>query len=71
VADGKKVVHYTQDGVDYSVAADEIFYALGRVPNVEHLDLEAAGVRYHNDRRHRGRKRHAHLDSRTSSRSAT
>ena len=47
VAEGKKVVHYTQAGVDYSVAADEIFYALGRVPNVEHLGLEAAGVRYH------------------------
>ena len=47
VAEGKKVVHYTQAGVEYSVAADEIFYALGRVPNVEQLGLEAAGVRYH------------------------
>ncbi len=45
--DGMKVVHYLQDGVEKSVAAHEIFYALGRVPNVAGLDLEAAGVTYH------------------------
>jgi pyruvate/2-oxoglutarate dehydrogenase complex dihydrolipoamide dehydrogenase (E3) component len=45
--DGLKVVHYKQDGVEKSVAAHEIFYALGRVPNVAGLDLEAAGVAYH------------------------
>ena len=45
--DGKKVVHYTRDGRAESVAADEIFYALGRVPNVAGLDLERAGVVYH------------------------
>ncbi len=28
------------------IPAEEIFYALGRVPNVEGLDLERAGVRY-------------------------
>jgi pyruvate/2-oxoglutarate dehydrogenase complex dihydrolipoamide dehydrogenase (E3) component len=48
VVDGKKIVHYVRDGKDESVAADEIFYALGRVPNVAGLDLEAAGVRCHN-----------------------
>jgi len=36
-----------QAGEAGSVAADEIFYALGRVPNVVDLGLEAAGVRYH------------------------
>ncbi len=47
VRDGKKVVHFTESGTAGSVAADEIFYALGRVPNVAGLNLEAAGVRYH------------------------
>jgi pyruvate/2-oxoglutarate dehydrogenase complex dihydrolipoamide dehydrogenase (E3) component len=36
-----KVAHYVQDGVERSVAAHEIFYALGRVPNVEGMDLDA------------------------------
>ncbi len=43
----KKVVHYTQDGAARSVTADEIFYALGRVPNVHGLALENTGVKYH------------------------
>jgi pyruvate/2-oxoglutarate dehydrogenase complex dihydrolipoamide dehydrogenase (E3) component len=46
-ADGLKEVHYLQDGVEKSVAAHEIFYALGRVPNVAGLGLENAGVEYH------------------------
>lgn len=45
--DGLKVVHYVQDGAEKSVAAHEIFYALGRVPAVDGLNLEAAGVTYH------------------------
>ena len=45
--DGEKVVHYLQGGVPHSVAAEEIFYALGRVPNVAGLGLEAAGVTCH------------------------
>lgn len=45
--DGRKVVHYMQDGAAKSVAAHEIFYTLGRVPTVDGLNLEAAGVRYH------------------------
>jgi len=40
-------VHYLVDGVPKSVEAEEIFYALGRVPNVAGLDLEKAGVAYH------------------------
>jgi pyruvate/2-oxoglutarate dehydrogenase complex dihydrolipoamide dehydrogenase (E3) component len=46
--DGRKVVHYTRDGHEEEVAADEIFYALGRVPNIDGLGLENAGVRAHN-----------------------
>ncbi len=46
--DGLKVVHYRQRGEEKTIAAHEIFYALGRVPNVAGLDLEAAGVAYHN-----------------------
>ena len=34
VRDGKKVVHFVRDGVPDAIAADEIFYALGRVPNI-------------------------------------
>jgi pyruvate/2-oxoglutarate dehydrogenase complex dihydrolipoamide dehydrogenase (E3) component len=43
----RKVLFYAQDGEERSVEAEEILYALGRVPNVEGLDLEKAGVRYH------------------------
>jgi len=43
----KKIVHYSRQGSDESVEADEIFYALGRVPNVAGLGLERAGVRCH------------------------
>jgi pyruvate/2-oxoglutarate dehydrogenase complex dihydrolipoamide dehydrogenase (E3) component len=40
-------VHFERDGQPDSVEADEIFYALGRVPNIAGLDLAAAGVRCH------------------------
>ncbi len=46
-AGGKKIVHYVREGEHESVAADEIFYALGRVPNVEGLGLERVGVESH------------------------
>jgi pyruvate/2-oxoglutarate dehydrogenase complex dihydrolipoamide dehydrogenase (E3) component len=45
--DGMKVVHFTRDGAEHTVAAEQIFYALGRVPNVDGMGLEAAGVAYH------------------------
>lgn len=45
--DGMKVVHYLQDGEHRSAAAHEIFYALGRVPNVCDMNLDAAGVEHH------------------------
>ncbi|MBV8602126.1 MAG: dihydrolipoyl dehydrogenase [Candidatus Eremiobacteraeota bacterium] len=44
--DRKRIV-YRKDGAEASVEAQEIFYALGRVPNIEGLDLEKAGVRSH------------------------
>jgi pyruvate/2-oxoglutarate dehydrogenase complex dihydrolipoamide dehydrogenase (E3) component len=47
VRDGMKVVHYVKAGEEHEVAAHEIFYALGRVPNVDGLGLEKAGVEYH------------------------
>lgn len=47
VEDGMKVVHYTQNGIEKTHRAHEIFYALGRTPNVAGLDLDKAGVRYH------------------------
>jgi pyruvate/2-oxoglutarate dehydrogenase complex dihydrolipoamide dehydrogenase (E3) component len=45
--DGLKVVHFLQDGAEKTVSAHEIFYALGRVPTIAGLNLEAAGVAYH------------------------
>jgi pyruvate/2-oxoglutarate dehydrogenase complex dihydrolipoamide dehydrogenase (E3) component len=45
--DGRKVVHFVRDGREVEVAADEIFYALGRLPNISGLGLENAGVRAH------------------------
>ena len=44
---GRKTVHYKVGNEAHSVSASEIFYALGRVPNVEGLALEKAGVTYH------------------------
>ena len=43
---GKKRVHFTVEGSEESVVADEILVGAGRAPNVEGLNLEAAGVAY-------------------------
>jgi pyruvate/2-oxoglutarate dehydrogenase complex dihydrolipoamide dehydrogenase (E3) component len=45
---GKKFVSFVDQGVDGEIEADEIFYALGRIPDIAGLDLERADVRYHN-----------------------
>ncbi|MDB5028159.1 MAG: lpd [Candidatus Eremiobacteraeota bacterium] len=45
--DGMKVVHFTQAGAERELAAHEIFYALGRVPNVCGLGLDLAHVEHH------------------------
>ncbi len=42
--DAKKVVRFLQDGAEREVAVEEIFYALGRTPNVAGLGLERAGI---------------------------
>jgi len=46
----KKVVTYEAGGRQHEAIADEIFYALGRIPNVAGLGLENAGVAYHTSR---------------------
>jgi pyruvate/2-oxoglutarate dehydrogenase complex dihydrolipoamide dehydrogenase (E3) component len=43
----QKVLHLVVDGVDGEIEAEEIFYALGRVPDVAGLGLEAAEVDAH------------------------
>ncbi|MEO8634663.1 MAG: mercuric reductase [Gemmatimonadales bacterium] len=43
---GEKHVHLVNDHEESSVAVDEILVGVGRVPNVEGLNLEAAGVEY-------------------------
>jgi pyruvate/2-oxoglutarate dehydrogenase complex dihydrolipoamide dehydrogenase (E3) component len=43
----RKVIFAKQDGEVRELEADEIFYALGRVPNVAGLELERARVAYH------------------------
>jgi pyruvate/2-oxoglutarate dehydrogenase complex dihydrolipoamide dehydrogenase (E3) component len=43
---GQKTVVYLQGGVERQVTGDKILIAAGRVPNIEGLNLEAAGVKY-------------------------
>jgi len=44
---GKKVAHLVHHGMAEELEADEILYALGRVPDIAGLDLHAAQVRAH------------------------
>lgn len=44
--DGRKLIHYEGPQGHGDVLVDEILVAAGRAPNVEGLDLEAAGVEY-------------------------
>jgi pyruvate/2-oxoglutarate dehydrogenase complex dihydrolipoamide dehydrogenase (E3) component len=46
VVDGTKFLVFEQNGKEEHVASDEILVAVGRAPNVEGLNLEAAGVAY-------------------------
>ncbi len=47
VADsGAKTIHYNTNGAEASIEVDEILVGVGRAPNVDQLDLEAAGVVY-------------------------
>ena len=45
-----KVVHYERNGQTAEIEVDEILVGAGRAPNVEGLNLEAAGVRYEGGR---------------------
>ncbi|MGO9566206.1 MAG: FAD-containing oxidoreductase [Desulfomonilaceae bacterium] len=47
---GEKIVHYEVNSKPGSATVDEILVGAGRVPNVENLNLEAAGVQYDNRR---------------------
>ncbi len=44
---GKKIVHIVRNGVEGELETDELLYCLGRVPNIDGLDLEKAGVDCH------------------------
>jgi pyruvate/2-oxoglutarate dehydrogenase complex dihydrolipoamide dehydrogenase (E3) component len=46
VEGGMKTVFVEQAGKTRSIVGDRILVGIGRVPNVEHLGLEAAGVEY-------------------------
>jgi pyruvate/2-oxoglutarate dehydrogenase complex dihydrolipoamide dehydrogenase (E3) component len=41
---GAKLIDAANDGLKYSIPADEILLSIGRVPNVEELNLQAAGI---------------------------
>jgi pyruvate/2-oxoglutarate dehydrogenase complex dihydrolipoamide dehydrogenase (E3) component len=43
----EKAVRYHRDGQEDEAVGEEIFYALGRVPNVTGLGLDEAGVEHH------------------------
>ncbi len=43
---GQKTVVFQQGGAERQVTGDEILIAAGRVPNIEGLNLEAAGVKF-------------------------
>lgn len=49
VENGKKVIQTERNGEDIRIIADEILVAAGRSPNVEGLNLEAAGVKYNHN----------------------
>ena len=40
-----KTISFDQNGKFFSVSAEEILFALGRIPNTSNLDLEKAGVK--------------------------
>ena len=44
---GVKIINFELNGVSRIVMVDEILLAVGRAPNIETLDLEAAGIEYH------------------------
>jgi pyruvate/2-oxoglutarate dehydrogenase complex dihydrolipoamide dehydrogenase (E3) component len=45
----RKIVRFAKDGLEQTVSADEIFYALGRRPAIGRLHLNAAGIELNGD----------------------
>lgn len=45
--DGKKMLEIEHNGETKHISVDEIMLSVGRAPNLEGLNLEAAGVEYH------------------------
>jgi len=45
-SNGKKMIHVSTPDGEHTLEADEILVGVGRTPNVEGLNLEAAGVEY-------------------------
>jgi len=45
----RKIVRFVKDGLEQTVSADEIFYALGRRPAIDRLHLNAAGIELNGD----------------------
>ncbi len=66
----RKVVHYTVAGERLELVVDEVFFAQGRVPNVEGLGLGTAGVDFDPPAGFTSTRRSART-ARTSLRSAT
>ncbi len=46
MAKGEKLIDAVNDEVRYCIPVDEILLSIGRVANVEDLDLQAAGIEY-------------------------
>lgn len=46
IEDGVKQIHINHAGQKYALSADQILVGVGRAPNVEGMNLEAAGVEY-------------------------
>ena len=49
-ANGLKTAHFVHEGREASAAAEQIFQALGRRPNIDGMNLDAAGVSTSNGR---------------------
>jgi len=56
-ADGRRLAYFEKDGREEKLEAEEILLGVGRIPNVEGLNLEKAGVEYDT-------KRGVHVDDR-------
>ncbi|MEZ4836437.1 MAG: FAD-dependent oxidoreductase [Caldilineaceae bacterium] len=46
-SEGGKVIIYEQDGAEKQIEVDAVLVAVGRSPNLNGLNLEAAGIEYH------------------------